>query len=286
MEIEKTKQQTTAARRQGQSSIKPGSLVRVRVLKHIRGSSYLVEFRGNTHIARLEGRIPGTMFIARVMTLEPKMVLKHVSAFDLARTFRGIPGGLSLPFPKKSFIQNLITTDNSFEKLLVPLQKGKKGIKESLHKAVRNQNIFRLLGKGGISSKEIITYYCLQNIYNLLTYSTSALLFPLMIGEKYYPCDLRIFREEEGVQNSFLLTVSLENERKIAFLVFIDYELINCAISTNSREIEDRIRLSSRTLAQNLKGLKLDREVKVRITRYNEQDLMKLGSMKKIDIRL
>ena len=285
MEIEQTARTTDSGEGKPQA-VKPGSLVRVRVLKQIKGSSHLVEFRGNTHLARLEGRIPSRLFIARVVRLDPKMVLKYIRTFETGTNTRGMMGSRTVPVPKKSFIQDLITTDNFFEKLLVPLQKSKKGIKESLHRAVRNQNIFRLLGKHGTISKEIITYYCLQNIYNLLNYDTSALWFPLMIGEKYSPCDLRVFRAEGGHENSFLLTVSLENERKIAFLVFIDYEIINCTISTNSSEIEGRVRSNIRTLIQNLKGMKLNREVKVRITRYDESDLLKLGNMKKIDIRL
>ena len=266
--------------------MKPGGLVRVRVLKHVRGSSYLVEIRGKTHVARLEGRFPSLMFIARVEKLDPRMVLKYVRAFDRPGTARQASVSGDLLAEKKSFIQNLIATDNSFEKLLVFLQGGKKGIKDSLRRAVRNQNIYRLLGRNEIGSKEFVTYYCLQNIHNLLHYGTSALLFPLKVGEKYHPCDMRIFRAENGLENSVLLTVSLENERKIAFLVFIDYELINCTISTNSREIEDRMRSNIRTLLQNLKGIKIDREVKVRFARYDETELSRLGSMKKIDVRL
>jgi hypothetical protein len=82
------------------------------------------------------------------------------------------------------------------------------------------------------------------------------------------------------------LTVSLENERKIAFLVYIDYELINCTISSNSMEIETRMRSNVKTLLQNLRGLKFDREVKVGFVGYDEEGLSKLGNMKKIDIRL
>ena len=285
MEIEKTAQ-TTGAQRSESFAVKQGSLVRVRVLRHIRSSSYLVEIRGKTHVARLEGRFPKLMFIARVDRLEPKMVLKYIRSFDPAGSPRQALVNGDLLALKKSFIQNLIATDNSFEKLLVPLQVNKKEIKESLHKAVRNQNIFRLLGRNVIGSKEIITYFCLQNNYNIIHYSSSALLFPLKIGEKYYPCDLKIFRGEDGLQNSVLLTVSLENERKIAFLVFIDYELINCTISSNSREIEARMRSNVKTLLQNLKSLKFDREVNVRFVGYDEEGLSKLGNMKKIDIRL
>ena len=46
------------------------------------------------------------------------------------------------------------------------------------------------------------------------------------------------------------------------------------------------MRSNIRTLLQNLKGIKIDREVKVRFTRYDETELSRLGSMKKIDVRL
>ena len=51
-------------------------------------------------------------------------------------------------------------------------------------------------------------------------------------------------------------------------------------------EIEARMRSNVKTLLQNLRGLKFDREVKVGFVGYDEEGLSKLGNMKKIDIRL
>jgi hypothetical protein len=268
------------------TAVKQGDLLRVRVLGRVRGSSYLVEFKGETRTARLEGRIPGPLFIARVLKLKPQMILQHVKTFRDTGDAASLSAYRELMTQKKSFIQKLIATDNFLEKLVVPVRHKKELIRESLRDAVRNQNIYRMLEKSGIVSKEVITYYCLQQMHNLLNYSALTLLFSLRIKDRSYPCDLAISRTEDGSENSFLLTISLENGRKIVFLVFTDYKAIHCTISTNSEELETQMKEDVVKLVDGLKRLRFDKEVTVRFSRYEDTDFSKQDNLKKIDIRL
>ncbi|UCB44344.1 MAG: hypothetical protein JSV25_08945 [Spirochaetota bacterium] len=284
MEVKQTVR-STAIQKDESPGIKLGNLVRVRVIRKVGSRTHLVEFRGNSHIALVNGNIQGKLFIAKVLKLTPRIILRYVkelSGNESAQT-RGFD--TVLESVKKSFIQKMITTDNLFENLLVPLQKDKKGIKESLQKSIRNQNIFQVLGKEG-GLKEIIKYYTLQNINNFLDYHSSSFLFPLKIREKYHSCDLKVFSSDGGDQSSFLLTLLLENGTKIVFLVFIDYELINCTISTNSMDIENRMKSMIGDLMKSLRMLKFNKEVKVRFIPYEEAVFAKTSNMKKIDIKM
>jgi len=285
MEIEQTAPGTehTGAHK---TAVKPGDLVRVRVLGHVRGSSYLVEFKGETHTARLEGRIPSSLFIARVLKLKPRMILQHIKTFGDKGDVAGLSVYRALLARKKSFIQNLIATDNFLEKLEVSTGHRKELIRESLRDAVRNQNIYRMMEKSGIVSKEIVTYYCLQQMHNLLNYSASALLFSLKIKERSCPCDLAVSRTEDGTESSFLLTISLEKGRKIVFLVFTDYKVIHCTISTNSAELEMQMKAEVERLVGSLKRLRFDRDVTVRFSPYEDAGFSGPDNLKKIDIRL
>jgi len=285
MEIEQTARSTKHTGTQ-KPAVKPGDLLRVRVLKHVRGSSYLVEFKGETRTASLQGRIQSSLFIARVLKLKPRMILQHVKTFGNRAGAESLPSYRALLARKKSFIHNLIATDNFHDKLGVPVQHKKELIRESLRDAVRNQNIYRILQKSGVVSREIVTYYCLQQMQNLLNYSAAALLFSLKIRDRSCPCDLAVSRTDDGSDSSFLLTISLDNERKIAFLVFTDYEVIHCTISTNSTKLETQMKKEVDKLVGSLKHLRFDRKVTVRFSRYEDAGFPGPDNLKKIDIRL
>ncbi|MBN2323934.1 MAG: hypothetical protein JXQ30_09375 [Spirochaetes bacterium] len=285
MEIEKTARSTNHTGAQ-KTSPKPGDLIRVRVIRHVRGSSYLVEIKGETRTARLEGRIPSPLFIARVLKLKPRMILQHVKTFKETGNAASSSVYRELLGREKSFIQKLIATDNFLEKLVVTVRHKKELIRESLRDAVRNQNIYRMLEKSGIVSKEVITYYCLQQMHNLLNYSALTLLFSLRIKDRSCPCDLAVSRAEDGSEYSFLLTISFENGRKIAFLVFTDYKAIHCTISTNSKELETQMKADVEKLVGGLKRLRFERDVTVRFSPYEDAGFYTQDNLKKIDIRL
>jgi hypothetical protein len=275
----------TGTQKSDTPKLRVGSLVRVRVLRKVGSRTYLVEFKGRSRVALLNGNFQGKLFIAKVMKLSPRIMLRYVRELDVGKNTVIRDLNTMLESAKKSFIQKMITTDNLFENLLVPLQKDKKGIKESLQKSIRNQDLFRLLGKeSGI--KDIIKYYILQNINNFLDYYSSVFLFPFKVGEKYHPCDLKVLTAEGGTQSSFLLTLLLDNGTKIVFLVFIDYELINCSIATNSKDVENRIRPKLDMLIKNLRALKFDRDIRVRFVPYEETGFANTSTMKKIDIKM
>ncbi len=285
MEIEKTAK-AQEIYKNGLRTVKIGSLLRVRVLRRLGKGSFLVEFKGENHIARMDGKISSKMFLAKVIKLSPKIELKFMRDLDGDKTVIKSDVLEALLTTKKSFIQKLISTDNFFVNLNVLLQKDKKVIKESIQKSIRNQNVLQLMHRGTVDTREIVKYYVLQNIYNLLNCNSSIFLFPLKVGERNYPCDLRIFGGGESANSSFFLTLYLENERKIEFLVFIDYELISCTIATNSSYIESRIKSQIDVLIHNLKALKFDREIKVHFIPYSESNLLKFNALKKIDIKM
>jgi hypothetical protein len=106
------------------------------------------------------------------------------------------------------------------------------------------------------------------------------------VGDRNWSCELKLFGGKESQNHGFLLKIHLENERKIAFLVFIDYELINCSLSTNSRVLEDELKLRVNELINGLKSLKYDRTIQIRFVPYTNKSFEHLEFLKKIDVEM
>jgi hypothetical protein len=281
MEIRETTL-TETQRDTGPGTLKKGSYVRVRVLKKLTNRNILVEFKGSRHLARITGSFTSKLFIAQVQKLSPRLELKFIKDLQQkSRTFntRFIE---QILHAKKPFIQKLFESDNFSKALSVPVQVDKKRNKSSLQQSISRQNSFGLSG----GKKEIAEFYLLQNIHNLINSDSFYFLLPLRVGDRNWPCELKLFGGKESQNHGFLLKIHLENERKIAFLVFIDYEIINCSLSTNSKAIEDELKLRVNELINGLKSLKYDRTIQIRFVPYANGNLENLQFLKKIDVEM
>lgn len=166
------------------------------------------------------------------------------------------------------------------------MHKDKKNIKKSVKKSIKNQNILHSMTKKDFIFNRVTEYYVLQNLYNLFNYDTYNFLFPCRIGDNHYLCDLKVFEEENDLSNSFLLSISIDNERKIGFLVYMDYEVVICYVSSNDKQIEIILQSHSDMLINYLKSLKYNRKVDVQFVPYREQVFFNLKNIRKIDVKM
>ena len=267
------------------TDVKVGQLVRVRVLKSLGKGTFLVEFKGKMHHAVLDRNISSRLFMAKVIKVSPGLELKYVNKLKLPG-----PGAegidlLSLLNLKKQFIQKLITSDNFFVNLSVLIQK-EKNSKKTVRNSVKNQNISSILNKKGLNKNKAVEYYILQNLYNLMNDGENIFLFPFRVDDNNYMCDLTVFEEKNGIDNSFFLTIALDEERKIGFLVYMDYEAIICHVSTNDQKIKMILQNNAETLLNRLKSVNYMKKVEVVFVPFQKQVLNSSRGFKKIDIKM
>jgi hypothetical protein len=286
MEIGRTVRTST------ESTLRQGDLVRVRILKQLADKSFLVEIRGSIHRARLRGSIPNSLFIGRVLRLKP-YVLKFVRTLGKApirkggvptRRFRGPTGGAPdldrLLAQKKSIIRPLLTTDNSLEGVPLFEIKGRKEVKRSLKRFISR------FTRSFTADQRVNDYLVLQNLSNLLSFQTYSFLFPVMLRGGRSLFDVKLLGSGESVEKGFVLHVHGANETKITFVVFIDYEVIQCTVSANREELEGQVRERIRHLEGGLRSAYYNRRVDVRVVPFDEGDENHLVSLKKIDLQM
>lgn len=285
MEIKKTEITKPLIEREIKN-VKPGQVFRVKVLKYQGKGRVLVEFKGKSYSASLDRNISSKLFIARVLKVSPKLELKLIKELDGKKPRISNEGLGVLLQSKKSFIQKLITSDNFLVNLCVIMHKDKKNIKKAIKKSIINQNMLHSVTKKSFILNKVTEYYVLQNLYNLFNYDTYNFLFPCRISENNYLCDLKVFEEGNGLGNSFFLSISIDNERKIGFLIYMDYETVICYVSTNDKQIEIILQSHSDMLINHLKSLKYNRKVDVQFVPYTEQVFFNLKNVRKIDIKM
>ncbi|MCK5093564.1 MAG: hypothetical protein KAR18_02485 [Spirochaetes bacterium] len=285
MEIKKTEITKPLIEREI-NNVKIGQIFRVKVLKYLEKGRILVEFKGKSYSAVLDRNISSKLFIARVLKVSPKLELKFIKELDGKKPRISNEGLGALLQSKKSFIQKLITSDNFLVNLCVIMHKDKKNIKKSVKKSIKNQNILHSMTKKGFIFNRVAEYYVLQNLYNLFNYDTCNFLFPCRIDDNHYLCDLKVFDEENCLSNSFFLSISIDNERKIGFLVYMDYEAVICYVSSNDKQIEIILQSHSDMLINYLKSLKYNRKVDVQFVPHREQVFFNLKNIRKIDIKM
>jgi hypothetical protein len=287
MEIEKpeiTRSLNTDGK--GSGRLRTGQLLRVRIIKALARGYSQVELRGRIVSARLSGNIPSSLFIARVMKTAPQIELKFIRSLKNKGNTHTQNSISSLLYRKKQFIQNLFTTDNFFGILLVSVYRNKKRLKENIINVIKNQNINKILQKSVDVSKEVREYFVLQNLFNYLSEDASAFLFPFLIDERWHLCDGKILRGRDSSELSLFLNISLESGDKIHFLVFLDFDVIVCTVSTDNSDLEKRLRNEAQILAQRLKSQDFHRNVEIHFTPYRERDYENIKKIKKIDIRM
>jgi len=262
----------------GTGKLKPGGFLRVEVLKSLGGKSFLVEFKGNRHVAFFDGSPSGRLFIARVRKVSPKIELQFIRALD-----KGPPSNFKLEKTEiqKSFIQKLLTTDNFFEKLIVYLGSNKRNIIRSLKKSIGGRKLLNMK-----PSRDLSEFLILQGLQNLADAHTYNALLPLQIGPDRYPGELKVLGGPESPSRGVILKIHLKSERKIIFLVFMDYESIHCSIATNSEGVRSRIYENRKLLLSGLQSIYYNREIKISFIPWEDKDFQDFGSIKKIDVKL
>ncbi|HEB30563.1 MAG TPA: hypothetical protein ENI15_06770 [Spirochaetes bacterium] len=285
MEIKKS-EITAPAAKSVTKDVKVGQLLRVRVLRSLGKGKFLVEFKGKTHNAILNRNISSRLFMAKVVKVSPGLELKYVKKLELPNFSTGNNNLLALLNTKKPFIQKLITSDNFLVSLFVFIQKNKKNNKKIVQNSVKNQNISHILNKKKLTLNKAVEYYILQNLYNMMNDNENIFLFPLRVDDNSYLCDLKISEEKNSIDNSFFLSITLDEERKIGFLVYFDYEAIVCYVSTNDQKLKCILRSNAEILINHLKSVNYNKKVEVAFVPFREQAFYSANSLKKIDIKM
>jgi hypothetical protein len=254
----------------------------VKVVGKLNSRHVLINLRGNRLTARLSGSLPSELFVARVQKLKPRLelrVLRDLGSKDqksytqvLTKAVRG----------KNSFIQHLFDTDNLFKALSVLVKGDRREIKNSLQQSVEGRRkILSMKSKQGLNE-----YVVLESLHNFMSSDSFYFLLPLVIGRRHLGAELEMTGSRENIGGGLFLNIHLDDTERIAFLVIIDFEVINCTLSTNNREIEGKLRQNIGLLENGLKSLKYDRGVNLRFVPYSEETFGGFGSLKKIDVKM
>ncbi|MGQ9615087.1 MAG: hypothetical protein ACUVWJ_01660 [Spirochaetota bacterium] len=266
---------------QSSSDLREGSLTRVKVIRFVHDRLSVVELKGKTHLARIEPSLKSRLFIARVNKTAPHIELKFIKSLD--RVDSRIKGFITRLFSeKKQFIQKIITTDNLAEIPCINIIGNKKSIKRSLRQVIIKQSNYRTF----IHNREIAGYFILQNIYNLLNSQSCFFVLPLRFEHRKLYSELQVSGAEEVGGYSFVLRIHADNEKKIVFFVYIDCREINCLISTNDKDLEDKLKRNSGRLLCTLKSIWYTREVILRLVPYDEGSAPEQSLFKRVDIMM
>jgi hypothetical protein len=261
-------------------ALREGDFVRVRVLRDIGGDVYLADVRGKLLSARLSGGISSSLFIARVLKTSPLIELKFV---------RSLERGAS-PFDKTKLAETLQEKKSAIRSLPISgdftvetAREGVGDIKEALKRTVGNLNPSRAVNDAQRQSAE---FFVLQSLINLLSADSLIFLFPFMLGRKRLFCDLQLFGGRDTAQSAVYLSLMLEDDRRIGFLVFLDHELVKCTVTADEESVERRLRENAEALLKNLRSLGRNRAVTVNFVPYHEHLLFLSRMVKKIDVRM
>jgi hypothetical protein len=276
MEIEKPKPVSSKETK----PLREGDVVRVKVLSDAGGDVFLVDVRGKLLSARLSGGISSSLFIARVVKTAPLIELKFI---------RSLERGAS-PFDKEALAEILQKKKTAVRRLPVSgdftveeAKDGAVGIKEALKRIVGNLNPSNAINE---AQRQISEFFVLQSLMNLVSPDSLIFLFPFMFGRKKVFCDLQLFGGRDAEHSAVYLSLLLENDRKIGFLVFLDHELVKCTVAADDESIERLLKENAGTLLKNLKTVGRNRAVNVSFVPYGEHLLFASRMVKKIDVRM
>ena len=276
MEIEKPKSVSAKETK----VLREGDVVRVKVLSDAGGGVFLVDVRGKLLSARLSGGISSSLFIARVVKTAPLIELKFVRSLERDAS----------PFDKEVLAEILRKMKAAVRKLPLPgdfaVEAAKDGavdIKEALKRIVGKLNPSNAVNE---AQRQLSEFVVLQSLVNLVSPDSLIFLFPFMLGRKRVFCDLQLFGGRDAAHSAVYLSLLLENERKIGFLVFLDHELVKCTVAADDETIENRLKENAETLLKNLRTLGRNRSVTVSFVPFAEHLLFASRMVKKIDVRM
>jgi hypothetical protein len=284
--------------------LRQGELVRVRVLRKTAPGSVLVDIRGRARAAHLKGPVPGRLFMARVQSVLPRVVLKYVR--DLTGTTDALADRLFRILQDRDLlVGKMFRSRVFFQHPAVALPGSLRNVREALRREASQRqgaSLRRMTGRGqsrpghsvagtgapvtqGGEHGEITGYLGLQHLRNILDLRSFTMLFPLLMGSRKAVGSLRMLAGEEEQGNGFVLSVVLEDETKIIFVVFIDYERIRCSVSTSCERAERWIRGHRELLVNAIRSSCYGRKVEVQVLPGGELD-DRILHVRRVDLRL
>jgi hypothetical protein len=263
-------------------TLRIGSMVRVKLVKRLSGRHVLVNFRGENHVARLNGSFNSSLFIARVQKLTPRLELayiKDISQFNKELPFNFISKNLA---EEKSFIHNLFSSDNFFRALCVSVRAGRKSVKASVQQSIARRALNKHMNRGNGMRDFLI----MENMQNLFSADSLYFLLPLIFDQRRRMSELKVVGSRESQYRGVALNIHIDDKKRISFIIVMDYAFLNCTVSANDNEIEAELRNRIGLLESGLKSLKYDRKVKIQFSPYREHEFNQFGSVKKIDVMM
>jgi len=241
-----------------------------------------VHFNGKNHHARIAGSLPSNLFIAQVLKTRPQLQLKFLR--DLQRKNQPLNKEVLLKIltGKKPLIQKLFTSDNLGEALSVHVKEDRRETRAAFMRSISQRHVVQSLS----GTKGVKEYLLLESLQNFMSSDSFYFLLPLIVGQRRHMAELRLIGNRENAGHGIFLNIEVDGETTIACAVYLDYEVIQCTLSTNSPEIEGVLKNNIHLLSSGLKSLKYNRKVHIRLIPYNQYDQTIPGSLKKIDVKM
>jgi hypothetical protein len=274
MEIGKTNPVTPGDRK----VLREGDVVRVKVLRDAGGETPLVDVKGRTLSARLSGGINSPLFIARVVRTSPLIELKFL------RSLRGDAAS----FRKEKLSETLEAKVSAVRKLRVPREfavddAGAGEIKSALKRIVERTSPSNAAAGGQPALAEL---FALLGLVNLLSAESLLLQFPLLLARRRMFCALHVLSEKNAAQQGLYLSLRLEDDREIGFLVCIDHQMLKCTVSASDETLERGLVGSAENLLRNLRSAARNRSVTLEFVPFLEHLAFASRAMKRVDVRM
>jgi hypothetical protein len=259
-----------------------GSMLRVKVLKRLNSRNLLVHFNGKNHHARIAGSLPSNLFIARVQKTKPHLQLRFLR--DLQKKDHPLNREVlsKIISGKKPLIQKLFTSDNLGEALSVHVKEDRRETGTAFRRSISQRRVVPSLS----GTKGVMEYLLVESLQNFMSSDSLYFLLPLIVGKRRHMAELRLVGNRENANHGIFLNIEVDSETTIACTVYLDYETIQCTLSTNNPEIEEVLKEKMHLLSSGLKSLKYNRNVHIRLIPYGRYEEVYPGILKKIDVKM
>jgi len=277
------------------NKIKKGELLIARIVEKKGQRSLLVNIKGKNYNAFVKEKISGDIFLAKVLRVSPKLVLKFVENLGKNATKSKI-SNYFFNF-KKEFIQKLITSDNfvvddfinisettllESEKDIIPLFKK---YLSSWYSPIL-KGVFSKKVNFNFSQKLYHKFLVFQSLYNVYNLEHLSFFLPLKIGEKKYFFNMMVLNRKNDLSQSIFVKIYFNKDLDVLVLIYLDQKLINCSLSSNDERFLNNIKGNVGILSDNLTNKILGKELKINIVPYDYLSKIDDRNFKTIDIRM
>ncbi len=275
----------------GSNSLKVGEIVRVKTLGKIDNHRVLIEFKGGRYIGFQKGRIDSEFYIARVLKVVPELEIKFLKSIGNKKRVTEFTRLFSNS--KKEFIQNLINSDNF---LVGGLFKNLFKVEETENYASLLRNLVKLLNikekqerffnkNGSLKKDYALDFIIKENISNFFSPDNLSFVLPVSTKTREALASFEIIRNKEE-SKSFLIDLYFDDGDEIIFLVFVDHEVVNCSISSESKHTVGKILSCIGELKERIKKVSFGRKVYINMIPYEYMKNSVKNGIKTVDIRM